>query len=102
MPVARYGEPMNQDRNNLLTRRQILRDYVTVLERTGELLHVCASVDGDAAAARSAVAEAFGVSEIAADAILHLQVPRFTPAAMVEIRQELDDLDRLLRQIDGA
>ncbi|MGA1828933.1 hypothetical protein [Microbacterium sp.] len=53
---------MNQDRNNLLTRRDILRGYVTVLERTGELLQVCASVDGDAAAARSAVAEAFSVA----------------------------------------
>lgn len=93
---------MSDDRDNLLARREILRGYLTVLERAGELLEVCASVDGDSAAARSAVIEAFGVSEIAADAILSLQVRRFTPAAIEEIRTELNDLDRLLRQTDAG
>lgn len=92
---------MNEDRDNLLTRREILRGYVTVLERPGELLHVCGSVDGDAAAARTAIAEAFGVGDIAAEAILHLQVRRFTPAALHEIRAELEDLDDLLH-VDRA
>ncbi|WP_344054924.1 hypothetical protein [Microbacterium lacus] len=89
---------MDEDRDNLLARREILRAYLLVLERAGELLQVCASVDGDAAAARSAVIEAFGVSEIAADAILHLQVRRFTPAAIEEIRNELSGLDPRLSQ----
>ncbi|GEP49162.1 hypothetical protein FVP74_11885 [Microbacterium saccharophilum] len=93
---------MNEERNNLLMRREILRGYVTVLERAGELLQVCASVDSDAAAAGSAIAEAFGVSDTASDAILHLQVRRFTPTALEEIRNELDDLERLLRQTDSA
>lgn len=93
---------MIEDRNNLLARREILRGYLTVLDRASELLQVCASVDGDAAATRSAVIEAFGVSELAADAILHLQVRRFTPAAIEEIREEVDDLERLLRETDPA
>ena len=38
---------MDEDRNNLLARREILLGYVAVLERTGELLQVCASVDGE-------------------------------------------------------
>lgn len=102
MPEARYGEPMNEDRDNLLARREILRGYLTVLERAGELMQVCASVDGDAAAPRSAVIEAFGVSEVTADAILHLQVRRFTPAAIEKIREELDDLDSPLRKTNAG
>jgi len=74
------------------------RGHLLVFDRAGELLQVCANVDGDAAAARSAVIEAFDVSEIAADGNLHLQVRRFTPAAAEEIRNELGGLDRLLSQ----
>lgn len=98
MTTARYGGCVDENRDNLLARRVILRGYLIVLERAGDLLQVCASVDGDAAAARSAVIEAFGVSELASDAILHLQVRRFTPAAIEEIRNELRGLDRLLSQ----
>lgn len=101
MTEARYRGPMDEDRNSLLARREILRAYLTVLERTGELLQVCASVEGDAAAARSAVIDAFRVSDLAADAILNLQVRRFTPAAVEEIRMELGGLDRILSRTDA-
>lgn len=66
------------------------------------MLRVCAGVDGHVMASRSAIAEAFGISEIAADPILHLQVRRFTPAGMEGTRRELDDVDRLLRSNDRA
>lgn len=89
---------MDDDRRHLLARREILAGYVVVLERTDELLRVCASVSGDSADARDAVVAAFDVSEIVADAILGLQVRRFTPAALTGIREQLADIDQRLTE----
>lgn len=74
-------------------RREILSAYVIALERSEELLRVTARVSGDTASATDAVAEAFGVSDHAARAILDLQVRRFTPSAIAQIKQELAELD---------
>lgn len=89
---------MDDDRRNLLARREILAGYVVALERTDELLRVCASVSGDNTDARDAVVAAFDVSEIVADAILGLQVRRFTPAALTGIREQLADIDQRLTE----
>ena len=61
---------------------------------------MCAAVSGDADEARSAVAAAFGVSDVAADAILALQVRRFTPRSIEQMRNELADYDRRLVALD--
>jgi len=87
---------MTEDRENLLARREIVAAYVKVLERPEELLRVCRDAPGDTAAAVSAVAEAFEVSDIAAQAILDMQVRRFTPESFVQIRAELADIERRL------
>ncbi|WP_431075006.1 hypothetical protein [Microbacterium phyllosphaerae] len=87
---------MTEDRENLLARREIVAAYVKVLERPEELLRVCRDAPGDTAAAVSAVAEEFEVSDIAAQAILDLQVRRFTPESFVQIRAELADVERRL------
>lgn len=46
--------------------------------------------------------EAFGLSEIAAEAILSLQVRRFTPTERRKIQDELTDLDVLLERKAGG
>lgn len=91
-----YSGRMDEDRGNLQALREILSAYVRVLERPEELLRVCAESPGDTAAAVAAVAEAFEVSDIAAQAILDLQVRRFTPESFVQIRAELADVERRL------
>ena len=89
---------MSEERKRLLERREIISAYVTVLERSEKLLQVCASVDGDGIDdAIAAVVEAFGVSAAAAEAILVLQVRRFTPSSIRHIRDELTDIDRRLQ-----
>lgn len=75
---------------------EILTAYITVLERPAELFQVCAAVSGDITEVRSAVIEAFDVSEVAADAILSMQVKRFTPTSIERIRGELADLVHLI------
>ncbi|QNA91363.1 MULTISPECIES: hypothetical protein [unclassified Microbacterium] len=49
---------------------------------------------------RAAVGLAFGVSEIAADAILSLQVRRFTPRVLAQFTDESADYERRLLDID--
>lgn len=85
---------MNGDRQNLLMRREILEAYVAVLTRSDELLRVCSASSGDETDVKSAVVDAFNVSEVAADAILALQVRRFTPAVLKQIQLELADVER--------
>jgi DNA gyrase/topoisomerase IV subunit A len=82
--------------DNLVRRREILAAYVAAFERREELLRICADVPGDDASAVAAVAEAFEVSDLAATAILDLQVRRFTPESFVQIRAQLADVDRQL------
>ncbi|WZH37851.1 MAG: hypothetical protein PIR02_04115 [Microbacterium enclense] len=91
---------MGNERDDLTTRADILRAYLAVLEDPEKLLRVCAGVPGDADDARDAVASAFGVGEIAAMAILDLQVRRFTPRAIEQIRSELADHERRLAESD--
>lgn len=80
----------------MLSLREILSAYIAVSERPDELLRVCGSASGGIDAAKLAVAEAFDVSEVAAAAILDLQVRRFTPSAIERTRAELADVDRRL------
>ena len=89
---------MTRDRANLLVAREIVAAYLVAIERSEELLQLCADAMGDDNALRSAVIDTFGVSEIAADAVIAMQVRRFTPAAMDRLRAELDDLDRRLAE----
>lgn len=93
---------MSDHLNSLRMRREILDAYVTVLERADELLNVCAAATGGAEQLRVAVEDAFGLSPVAADAVLALQVRRLTPIALEQIRQELIDVDREMAEADGV
>ena len=93
---------MDEDRQQLLRRREIVSAYVTVLNRPADLLQACANATGDSVDVRTAVAEAFGVSDLAAEAILALQVRRFTPQALEQTRAELANIDLQLQAHGSA
>ncbi|GAA1923394.1 hypothetical protein GCM10009775_14730 [Microbacterium aoyamense] len=83
-----------EERRHALERRGILSAYVLALEEPATLLDLCASIDTDADDDDliSAVAAAFAVSEVAAAAIVDLQVRRFTPRRIAQLRAEPADL----------
>lgn len=91
---------MTDDERNLLARREILVAYTAVLDRLDELLEVCSAVTGDTDDLRRAVEEAFDLSPIQADAILAIQVRRFTPNERRKLEEELVELE-LLRESSG-
>jgi len=93
---------VDDDRRNALGRREIIAAYLQVLDRLEELVEICASVDGDTDDLRIAAQEAYGISPIAADAVLAMQVKRFTPEERRKIRSELADIDRWLEESHGA
>ncbi len=93
---------MAPDRQNEHTRREILVAYIQVLDRLGELVEVCSAVEGDTQELRHAVQEKFGIGPIAADAVLALQVRRFTPVERQKIRDALAELDLWLEGNSGA
>lgn len=100
--AGHYSWRVDEDHRNLLATIEILRAYITVLERPEKLLQVCATVSGDVLEARSAVAKAFDLGEIEADAVLSLQVRRFTPASVEAMRAELAELQRRFAEVDGS
>jgi len=93
---------VDEERNNLRQRIEILRAYVKAIENPEELLRVCARVEGGIEDVRSAVARAFDVSDVAADAILSMQVRRFTPHAIQQLRDQLADDERRLLELGQA
>ncbi len=90
---------MADHRENALARREIIAAYIQVLDRLGELVEICSAVEGDTHELRSKVQEAFGLSPIAADAVLSLQVRRFTPNERRRMRYELADIDLWLEHV---
>ena len=93
---------MDDNRRNALARREIIAAYLEVLDRLGELVEICSSVQGDTDELRNAVQQAFGISPIATDAVLALQVRRFTPNERRKILNELADIDRWLEEASEA
>lgn len=90
----------DDERRNLMTRTEMVSAYITAVEDPEKLLRVCATVSGDRADERAAVAAEFEVSDMVADAILDLQVRRFTPRSIEQMRNELADYDRRLAELD--
>ncbi|WP_336633650.1 MULTISPECIES: hypothetical protein [unclassified Microbacterium] len=92
---------MMDDRQNLLARREIIAAYVKALDRLSELIELC-SVDRETAELRRALQDRFAITAVAADAILTLQVRRFTPSEKQKIRDELAGVDAQLELLDGS
>ena len=93
---------MSDDRQNLLARREIVVAYIEVLDRLAELVDLCSTVAGDTQELRTAVEEAFGLSPMAADAVLSMQVRRFAPSERERLRIDFADLEQRLQRMTGA
>jgi DNA gyrase/topoisomerase IV subunit A len=87
---------MRADQEQVLVRRDILAAYIAVIDRPDKLLEVCANAAGGIENVRLAVEKAFGLSTVAADAVLALQVRRFTPLERGRIQDELVSLDNTI------
>jgi DNA gyrase/topoisomerase IV subunit A len=90
---------VSDDLRSLRGRREIIAAYIEVLARPADLLETCLSVAGDSRELGHAVQEEFGLSAIAADAVLSMQVRRFTPNELSKILDELTDVDLRLERI---
>jgi 8-oxo-dGTP pyrophosphatase MutT (NUDIX family) len=88
-------------RSNLLARRRIIEAYLAVSEQAPKLLEVCASARGDDDDLRRAVAAAFGIHGEEVDAVLSMQIRRFTPFHGARLRGELAETDRALDELGG-
>lgn len=88
------------ERQSLVTSIEILNAYIRAIENPEKLFRVCANVSGGRDDERAAVAAEFEVSEVVADALLDMQVRRFTPRSVEQIRNELARHDRRLAELD--
>ncbi|MDY0912315.1 hypothetical protein [Rathayibacter festucae] len=90
----------DNERQSLVTSTEIVSAYIRAIENPEKLFRVCASVSGGRDDERAAVAAAFEVSDVVADAILDMQVRRFTPRAVEQMRNELAHCARRLAELD--
>ncbi|WP_243077333.1 hypothetical protein [Microbacterium sp. SS28] len=93
---------MTDERQNLLWRREILAAYMEVLDRPGELFAMTTSLEGDTDRLRRVVQDTFALSAVAADAVIAMQIKRFTPNEREKTRGELADVDLRIERIDGS
>ncbi|MCM6762672.1 hypothetical protein NB037_09620 [Rathayibacter sp. ZW T2_19] len=90
----------DDERQNLVARAEIVSAYIRALADPEKLVRVCANASGDRDDERAAVAAEFGVGDMVATAILDLQVRRFTPRSIEQMRNELADIERRLAELD--
>ena len=90
----------DNERQNLVTSIEIVNAYIRALQNPEKLFRVCANVWGGRDDERAAVAAEFEVSDVVADAILDLQVRRFTPRSIEQMRNELARYARRLAELD--
>lgn len=100
---GRYGDRMDDDteRQSLVTSIEILNACIRAVENPEKLFRVCANVSGGRDDERAAVAAAFEVSDVVADAILDMQVRRFMPRSIEQMRNELARYARRLAELDS-
>lgn len=91
---------MDEERRNLEMRRDIIDAYIAVTDDPDTLWRVCADASGSEEELVAAVSAAFGVGEIPARAILDMQVRRFSPRERERVREERQNLQRLLNRDD--
>lgn len=96
--MRRYAVGVTDDRVNLRTRREILAGYIAVLDRPQKLIELCSVASDDPTELQLAVARAFDFSPLMAEAVLSMQVRRFTPAERRRILDELAGVDAQLGQ----
>jgi DNA gyrase/topoisomerase IV subunit A len=90
----------DNERQSLMTSIEILNACIRAIEKPDKLFQVCASVSGGRDDERTAVAAAFEVSDVVAYSILDMQVRRFTPRSIEQMRNELARYARQLAELD--
>jgi len=90
----------DDERQNLVMSTRILTACLRAVEDSETLFRVCANVSGGRDDERAAVAAAFEVGDVVADAILDLQVRRFTPRSIEQMRNELTRCAGRLAELD--
>lgn len=90
----------DEERQMLVTRTEIVSAYIRAIENPEKLLRVCGNVSGGRDDESAAIAAEFEVSDVVANAILDLQVRRFTPRSIEQMRNELAHYDRRLADLD--
>ncbi|MBO1738534.1 hypothetical protein [Leifsonia sp. TF02-11] len=88
---------MDDDVRNARFHRPVVVAMLFAAEHSADILALCASAEGDDSSLREAIMTAWGFDEVQADAILAMQVRRFTPRAIEQLRGLLADLDERIR-----
>lgn len=98
-----YSRRMDEDeRRNLTGRKRMIGAALTALDDLPRLLDVCAAVEGDDDDTRRAIASAFDMDDVEVDSVLTLQVRRFTPRRIQQMREELADVNARLEESQGV
>ena len=88
---------MDDELRNARLNREGVAATLYAAEHIGDILQVCAAVDGDDSSLRETIMATFGFDEVQANAILGMQVRRLTPRAVEQYRSRLAELDELIR-----
>ena len=78
--------------------RDIHTAMIYAAEHLSEVLDVCARVAGDDSVLSSALMTEFGFSDIQALCVMGMQVRRFTPHGLAQLRAGLRTYEELLRE----
>lgn len=87
------------DVDPMRSRLEILGALAVACDRRAQVLTIVETAVSDEAAA-AALVERLGITPLGADAVLSMQVRRFTPEAREEIRRERDEIRASMRRAD--
>lgn len=93
---------MDDELRNARLRRGVVAATLYAAEHAVEVVQICKAVDGDEFSLRTAIMVAFGFDEVQADAIVGMQVRRFTPRAIEQLRAHLSEIDDLISKSAGG
>ncbi len=88
---------MDDEVRNARFHRPVVVAMLFAAENSADILQLCAAAEDDDSSLREAIMTAYGFDEVQADAILAMQVRRFTPRAIEQYRELLADLDERIR-----
>lgn len=84
---------------DLELRKKAVEAKLRAISELPLLLEVCTNSNGDMAETRTAVAERFRISDWEAEVMLSMQVSRFTPVSVEELRAELAEVTSAIEEL---
>ncbi|MEJ1088441.1 DNA gyrase subunit A [Microbacterium sp. Mu-80] len=87
------------DLRNLRGRREMIEAILLAVENAEQVMRICSTAA--AGAADEALADAFGISDLQAQAVLDMQIRRFTPERAAAVRAELAEVNQRIRDLEG-